>query len=82
MDLYKLFNYCSLHQTRSSVKTGDGLAILIRKSITYSIRRNLNTNNDDTEVFCNEIIDNKGKPLTLALNTDSLLEGIMYLRRT
>ena len=33
-DLYKLTNYSSIHQTRSSGKTGGGLAIFVHNTLT------------------------------------------------
>ena len=60
-DLYKLTNYSSIHQTRSSGKTGGGLAIFVHNSLTYSARQDLSTNNEDTESLCIEIIITKSK---------------------
>ena len=60
-DLYKLTNYSSIHQTRSSGKTGGGLAIFVHNSLTYSIRKDLSTNNEDIESLCIEIINTKSK---------------------
>ena len=48
-DLYKLTNYSSIHQARSSGKTGGGLAIFVHNSLTYSVRKDLSTNNEDIE---------------------------------
>ena len=60
-DLYKLTNYSSIHQTRSSGKTGGGLAIFVHNSLTCSIRKDLSTNNEDIESLCIEIINTKSK---------------------
>ena len=60
-DLYKLTDYNSIHQTRSSGKTGGGLAIFVHNSLTYSVRKDLSTNNEDIESLCIEIINAKSK---------------------
>ena len=60
-DLYKLTNYSSIHQTRSSGKTGGGLAIFVHNSLTYSVRKDFSTNNEDIESLCIEIINTKSK---------------------
>ena len=58
-NLYKLTNYNSIHQTRSSGKTGGGLAIFVHTS--YSVGKDLSTNNADIEALCTEIINTKSK---------------------
>ena len=60
-DLYKLTNYSSIHQTRSSSKTGGVLAIFVHNSLTYSVRKDLSTNNEDIESLCIEIFNTKSK---------------------
>ena len=60
-DLYKLINYSSIQQTRSSGKTGGGLAIFVHNSLTYGVRKDLSTNNEDIESLCIEIINTKSK---------------------
>ena len=60
-DLYKLTNYSSIHQIRSSGKTGGGLAIFVRNSLTYNVRKDLSTNNEDIKPLCIEIINTKSK---------------------
>ena len=60
-DLYKLTNYNSIHQTRSSGKTGGGLAIFVHNSLTYSVTKDLSTNNEDIEALYIEIIRIKSK---------------------
>ena len=57
--LYKLTNYNSIQQTRCSCKTGDGLAIFVHNSLTYSVRKDLRTNNEDIEVLFIEVINTK-----------------------
>ena len=58
-DLFKLPNYSSIHQTRSSGKTGGGLAIFVHNNMTYSARKDLSTNSEDIEALCIEIINAK-----------------------
>ena len=60
-DLYKLTNYNSIHQTRSSGKTGGVLAIFVHNSLTYSVTKDLSTNNEDIEALYTEIIRTKSK---------------------
>ena len=60
-DLYKLTNYYSKHQTRSSVKSVGSLAIFVHNSLKYSVKKDLSTNNKDTESLCIEIINTKSK---------------------
>ena len=60
-DLYNLTNYNSIHQTRSSGKIGGSLAIFVYHSLTYRVRKNLSTNNEDIEALCIEIINPKSK---------------------
>ena len=60
-DLYKLRNYSSIHQTRSSGNTVGGLAIIVNNSIMYSVRKVLSTNSEDIETTCIEIINAKSK---------------------
>ena len=38
-DLYNLTNYSSIHQTRSSGKTGGDSAIFVHNSLAYSVRK-------------------------------------------
>ena len=64
-DLYKLSNYSSIHQTRSSGKPGGGLAIFVHNSLTYSVRKDLSTNNEDIESFCIETINTKSKNILI-----------------
>ena len=45
-----------MHQTRNSGKTGGRLAILIHNSLTYSVKKDLSTNNEDIESLCIEIL--------------------------
>ena len=59
--LYKLTNDCSIHQTRSSGNTGGGLAIFVQNSLTYSVRKDFSTNNEDIKSLCIEIINTKSK---------------------
>ena len=60
-DLYKLTNYSSIHQTRNSGKNDGGLAIFLYNTLTYSVRKDLSTNNEDIESLCVEIINTKSK---------------------
>ena len=64
----KLTNYSSIHQTRSSGKTGGGLAIFAHNSLTYSIRKDLSTNNEDIESLCIEIINTKSKNILVNMS--------------
>ena len=64
-DLYKLTNYNSLHQTRSSDEAGIDLAIFVHKRLTYSVRKDLSTNNEDTETLCIEIINAKSRNILI-----------------
>ena len=76
--VYKLTNYSSIHQTRSSDKAGGGLAIFVHNSLTYSVRKDLNTNNEDIESLCIEIINTKSTNI-LVSTSYSWQDGIMNL---
>ena len=60
-DLFKLPNYNSIHQTRSSRKTGGGLAVFVHDTLTYSLKKELCINNEDIEAICIEISNSKSK---------------------
>ena len=60
-NLFKLPNYSSIYQTRSSCKTGGGLAIFFHNSMTYSVTKDLSANSEDIEALCIEIINIKSK---------------------
>ena len=79
-DLYKLTNYSIIHQTRSSGKMGGGLAILVHNIWTYSLRKDLSTNNVDIESLCTEIINTKSKIYCLTRATDSRQGSTMNLK--
>ena len=73
-DLYKLTNYSSIHQTRSSSKTGGGLAIFVHNSLAYSIRKDISTNNEDIESLCIEIINTESKNTLVNMSYRQLSE--------
>ena len=62
--LYKSSNYNSLnsiHQTRIFGKTGGNLAIFVHNSVTFSVRKDLRTNNKDIGELFMEIINANSK---------------------
>ena len=61
IDLCKLPNYGSIHQTKSSCKTGGGLAIFFHNSLTQSVRKYWAADSEDIEVLCKEIMNSKRK---------------------
>ena len=58
-DFYKLPEDSSIHQVRSSIKTGGVLTIFVHNSL--ATRKNFNTAGEDIESLCIEIIDPKRK---------------------
>ena len=56
-NLFKLLNCSSVDWTRSSGKTSDGLALFVHNSMKYIVRKDVNTNNEDIQAVCLEIIN-------------------------
>ena len=60
---YQLPNYVSIHQGRKNGKTGSFITIFIHKGLIYNIRHDLSVNDEDTEVLCLEIINQKSNKI-------------------
>ena len=64
--IYKLPNYSSIYQTRSSGKNGGILAIYFHETVTYTVKMDLSINSNDIEALCLEIINREGKNILIS----------------
>ena len=62
---YQLPNYVSIHQGRKNGKTGCFIRIVIHKGLIYNIRHGISVNDEDTEVLCLEIINQKSNEIVI-----------------